>query len=118
MTRAAIDARPESRAALGVVILASAALGLTAVTIQPQTAANPEHAVDAVLRINPNFAGAAELALLPRIGPVMAERIIAFRESSPRVPAFDRPEDLNAVERIGPRTVELLRPHLQFNSPH
>jgi competence protein ComEA len=63
------------------------------------------------LRIDPNEASAAELRLLPRIGPKLSARIVEERE---RGGPFDRVEDLERVKGIGPKTVELLRPHVVF----
>jgi competence protein ComEA len=66
------------------------------------------------LRVDPNVAARDELMLLPRIGPVLADAIIEYRESAtPRV-AFCSAEDLDHVPRIGPLTVEQLRPLLVF----
>jgi hypothetical protein len=65
-------------------------------------------------RVDPNRATPAELQLLPRIGPVIAANIVAYRESVANPPAFRRAEDLDRVPRIGPVTVELLRPFLMF----
>jgi competence ComEA-like helix-hairpin-helix protein len=66
------------------------------------------------LRLDPNRATAAELELLPRIGPKLAQAIIAYRDASVKKPAFAAAEDLDGVPRIGPATVELLRPYLSF----
>lgn len=68
------------------------------------------------LRIDPNRATAAELELLPGIGPTLAARIIAYRENAGAMPAFRQPEDLDRVPRIGPATVARLRPYLQFSA--
>ena len=66
------------------------------------------------LRIDPNTASADELMLLPGIGPAMSSYIVEFRESSARRPAFLAADDLDGVHRIGPITVEKLRPFLTF----
>lgn len=66
------------------------------------------------LLLDPNTATAAELELLPGVGPVLAQRIVEFRSSSDRRPAFRSADDLAAVQRIGPVTVEKLRPFLVF----
>lgn len=56
--------------------------------------------------INLNTATQAELETLPGIGPVLARRIIDYREQKRR---FGRPEDLKEVRGIGPKTVEALK---------
>jgi competence ComEA-like helix-hairpin-helix protein len=63
------------------------------------------------VRVNPDRASAAELERLPGIGPVLAERMLAHRETVGR---FRTPEDLLAVSGIGPALLERLRPHLVF----
>ena len=72
----------------------------------------------AKLRLDPNRASAAELELLPRIGPRIAAEIIAYRESVSDPPAFRTAADLDRVKRIGPATVDQMRPFLKFpNEP-
>lgn len=66
------------------------------------------------LHVNPNTATAAELKLLPNIGPARARRIIEYRDECPTPPAFRTAEDLAAVPSIGPRTVEDLRVYLDL----
>ncbi|MXW65206.1 MAG: helix-hairpin-helix domain-containing protein [Bacteroidetes bacterium SB0662_bin_6] len=61
------------------------------------------------LHIDINRAGASELEKLPRIGPKTAERILAFRDA---YGAFRSADDLQQVKGIGPKTLELLRPHV------
>lgn len=61
------------------------------------------------LHIDINRAGASELEKLPRIGPKTAERILAFRDA---YGAFRSVNDLQQVKGIGPKTLELLRPHV------
>ncbi len=54
-------------------------------------------------KININTAGVAELDKLPGIGPALAERIVQYRtDNGP----FVRPEDLQEVAGIGPKTYE------------
>jgi competence ComEA-like helix-hairpin-helix protein len=61
------------------------------------------------LRVNVNTADAAQLALLPRVGPSVAQRIVAFRkENGP----FKAPEDLMLVQGIGEKTFQLLKPYV------
>jgi len=59
--------------------------------------------------VNVNTASAAQLQLLPRIGPALAERILAFRETNG---PFKSPDELVAVKGIGERSLEQLRPYL------
>lgn len=56
-------------------------------------------------RINLNTATAAELDTLPRVGPVLAERIIQWRADHGN---FSRVEDLDAVPGIGPAMMAAL----------
>lgn len=58
-------------------------------------------------KLDLNTATAAELELLPRIGPALAGRIATDRAA--RGP-FRSVDDLDRVPGIGPRTVERLRP--------
>ena len=63
-------------------------------------------------KVNINAAGIEELSLLPRVGGVVAERIVAFREANG---AFEAIEDLMLVKGIGERTFELLEPHIALS---
>ncbi|MGG7464110.1 ComEA family DNA-binding protein [Plantibacter sp. YIM 135347] len=56
--------------------------------------------------VNLNTASAAELEVLPRIGPAMAARIIEWREANGR---FTTVDDLGSVAGIGDKTLEGLR---------
>jgi competence protein ComEA len=56
--------------------------------------------------INVNTATAAELELLPGVGPALAKRIMDYRAAKG---PFKRVEDLDAVKGIGPRTIERIR---------
>ena len=57
--------------------------------------------------VNVNSADAGQLALLPRIGPSTAARIVEFRDANG---PFKAAEDLMLVRGIGERTYELLEP--------
>ena len=73
----------------------------------------PANAADAstsvVMRIDINRASAAEWESLPRIGPKIAERILAFRAAQGPFLAVD---DLQQVRGIGEKTLERIRPHV------
>ena len=64
------------------------------------------------LRININAAGTDELTLLPKVGPVLAQRIITEREQNG---TFRFPEDLTAVSGIGLKTLESIRPYITLS---
>ncbi|MDE2875275.1 MAG: ComEA family DNA-binding protein [Gemmatimonadota bacterium] len=57
--------------------------------------------------VDPNRATAEELRALPGIGPVMAERIVAFRQQRGR---FRKLEELMEVKGVGARTFARLKP--------
>jgi competence protein ComEA len=59
--------------------------------------------------VNINTATAEELQLLPRIGPALAERIIAFRETNGK---FEKAAELVAVKGIGEKSLDSLRPYI------
>jgi len=59
--------------------------------------------------VNVNEADWPELSVLPGIGPVLAQRIVASREKDG---PFRSVDDLRRVRGIGPITVERLRPHI------
>jgi competence protein ComEA len=61
--------------------------------------------------VNINTADAAQLALLPGIGPKAADSIISYRSSAG---AFTSIDDLVKVKGIGQKTLEKLRPYLSL----
>lgn len=64
-------------------------------------------------QIDVNLADANELTALPRIGPRLAERIIADRQS---YGPFDDVQSLTRVKGIGPKTAAKLEPWITFNT--
>jgi competence protein ComEA len=87
-----------SKRLIGSVILAGLVL-----------AAVPTFAAEARRVVNINTADASQLALLPRVGPSVAQKIIDFRkENGP----FKSAEDLMLVQGIGEKTFQLLKPYL------
>ncbi|HEX3130040.1 MAG TPA: helix-hairpin-helix domain-containing protein [Thermoanaerobaculia bacterium] len=59
--------------------------------------------------VNVNTADTSQLALLPRVGPAVAQRIVTFRkENGP----FKSPEDLMLVQGIGEKTYQLIKPYV------
>ncbi|MFT4186865.1 MAG: helix-hairpin-helix domain-containing protein [Micrococcaceae bacterium] len=61
-------------------------------------------------KININKASAAELEELPKIGPAMAEKIIAHRKEKP----IKSLEDLDEIPGIGPKILESLKDLVTF----
>ncbi len=61
----------------------------------------------AAAKINLNTAGVDELGTLPRVGPVLAQRIIDWRL---RHGGFRKVAELDAVDGIGPKLLEVLLP--------
>ncbi len=80
---------------------------LTAIAFLLVLAALPALAAQGVVNIN--TADVDELALLPRVGETVAQRIVDFREENG---SFKAPEDLLLVKGIGDRTFELMEPHV------
>jgi competence protein ComEA len=62
-------------------------------------------------RIDPNRASADELRRLPRVGPALAERIVAHREEHG---PFHSLADVDAVSGIGPALLSGIAPHLEL----
>ena len=58
-----------------------------------------------------NTSNREELQLLPSIGPVLAKRIIAYREHYGPFTSLDA---LRNIRGIGPKTVQKLRYYLEF----
>jgi competence protein ComEA len=76
--------------------------------IVPVVGAEPPVAagVDAGGKVNLNTADQADLESLPRIGPAMAQRILAWRDENGR---FTSVEDLLSVTGVGEKTFEGLK---------
>lgn len=58
-------------------------------------------------KVNLNTATAEQLAELPKVGPVLAQRIVDWRTQQG---AFKSPEELDAVDGVGPKMLETLLP--------
>ena len=59
--------------------------------------------------VNINNADASQLALLPRVGPSVAGRIVDYRKQNG---GFKKAEDLMLVQGIGEKTFELIKPYV------
>ena len=59
--------------------------------------------------VNINNADASQLALLPRVGPSVAGRIVDYRKQNG---GFKKTEDLMLVQGIGEKTFELIKAYV------
>jgi competence protein ComEA len=75
-------------------------------------AALPAAAAGSTGVVNINSASSEQLQLLPRIGPSVAERVIAFRKENGQ---FKSAEDLMLVTGIGEKTFALIKPHVALS---
>lgn len=62
-----------------------------------------------VFVLDPNHAPADSLELLPGIGKVLADRIVAYRQHK----RFAREVDITEVRGIGPKLYERIKPYLK-----
>ncbi|MBS0196135.1 MAG: helix-hairpin-helix domain-containing protein [Planctomycetes bacterium] len=76
-------------------------------TEAPKTSPKPAPAAAPARKININTAGAAELELLPNVGPALAKRIVDDREKNG---AYRNPRDLTRVKGIGPKILDKILP--------
>jgi comEA protein len=60
-------------------------------------------------KIKLNAATAEQLESLPRIGPKTAQRIVEYRDAHD---GFKKVDELRNVKGIGPKVLELIRPHV------
>ncbi|HEX9943979.1 MAG TPA: helix-hairpin-helix domain-containing protein [Thermoanaerobaculia bacterium] len=60
-------------------------------------------------KVNINSADVSQLALLPRVGPAVAQRILDYRKQNG---PFKKAEDLMLVRGIGEKTYELIKPYV------
>lgn len=67
----------------------------------------PSEKTAAPAKLDLNTATAAQLELLPGIGPAIAQRIVEYREAHGK---FSTLESLDAVKGVGPKTIARLRP--------
>ena len=65
------------------------------------------------LALDLNQATAADLEALPGIGPVIAQRIIAFRQAHG---PFKKIDDLENVSGIGPKKLEKIKPYVSIEA--
>jgi competence ComEA-like helix-hairpin-helix protein len=67
-------------------------------------------------KLNPNVATVGELAELPSLGPAKARAIVGYRQNhAGNENAFKNADDLEKVKGIGSKTVEKIKPWLEFD---
>ena len=89
-------------------LLVVLALVLAVVSPLAATAATPP----AARVVNINTADGSQLALLPLVGPSVAQRIVEHRKANG---AFKKVEELMLVKGIGEKTFALIRPYLAIS---
>ncbi|MAY74778.1 MAG: hypothetical protein CMJ31_08730 [Phycisphaerae bacterium] len=77
----------------------------------PEAAPRPTPSDPYATLINVNLATAKELEALPRIGPVLAQRIVDHRNANG---PFRSVRDMTAVKGIGEKTADGLAPYIRF----
>ena len=97
-----------------VVLIGLALCAAVSTAVLTPVLARPATGSDAAYLLDINAAAASELMLLPRVGPVLAQRIVDDRAAGGPFATID---DLDRVPGIGPRTIERLRPHLLLTPP-
>jgi competence protein ComEA len=102
------------RRAAALVLLLAAAFALSPALSRAVASSRPASAVSMADPIDVNRASAAELSLLPGVGPSLAAAIVADRESRG---VFRRPQDLDRVRGIGPAILARILPHVTVGAP-
>lgn len=69
-----------------------------------------EKKLTGVFILDPNLSPADSLELLPGIGKVLADRIVAYRQHA----IFQKEIDITDVKGIGPKLYEKIKPYLRI----
>lgn len=103
-----------ARPAGAVLVIALAGIALYGALGRSHVGPPPTVALSTVssTQLDLNTATAAQLQLLPGVGPAIAQRIVDDRDA--RGP-YRTIRDLDRVKGVGPRTLERLRPHLSIS---
>lgn len=64
-------------------------------------------------RVDLDRADVMEITRLPRVGPVLAQRIVAWRDAHGTFGGLER---LDSVPGFGPKLLEAVRPYVMFSS--
>lgn len=104
---------PAKYAALAVLVLLALGGLVWSLTARRPLDENTPAAALPARKVNVNTADAAELQLLPGIGPALAKRFVTERGRQP----FENLEDLQRVKGVGPRTSQDIAPFITFDAP-
>ena len=77
---------------------------------QPAASMAWKEALSAARQVDINTADDTALARLPEVGPLLARRIVAYRQQHGR---FAVPEELMQVRGVGPKTYEALKGYVR-----
>jgi len=97
---------------LRLALAALVVVALAAVPALAQQEASPKAPAKTAGVVNINTADTTQLALLPRVGPALAQRIVEFREANGK---FKDAGDLVLVQGIGEKTFALLKPYVALS---
>ena len=75
----------------------------------PVFIAESDNSVTGLFTVDPNTSPVDSLELLPGIGPVLADRIVEYRQHN----RFDQAIDITEVKGIGPKLFEKIRPYIR-----
>lgn len=78
----------------------------------PRRSRKPRDSAAANLHVDVDVASAGEIERLPRIGPALATRIVANRDS---LGPFGSMQEFQRVRGIGPALARILAPHVTFS---
>jgi competence ComEA-like helix-hairpin-helix protein len=102
-------AYPNERVVAAAPIFGQASRGLSFVVYRDEAEPSQQAAASAPKGVvNINEATAAQLTLLPGIGPSLAQRIVEYRQNR----RFAQPQHLRRVRGIGPAKYEQLKEHV------
>jgi competence ComEA-like helix-hairpin-helix protein len=94
----------------GVLFVRKYALPTEAATPFPVIIGETNKPLTGIFLLDPNTAPADSLELLPGIGPVLADRIVAYRQNH----RFQSEIDITEIKGIGPKLYEQIKPYLRI----